>query len=209
MDARVVQLAALCTLFPITGCVLSGPLQIVGRYQVQGRLSDADGHGLPDQDIILLQPHAGRIDKEMIHLLARPPEINAAETQIVSIRTEAHGEFAHEFQGFKHCHPFWVFPPLFELPCYVSGAIRHGEFFLLKTPEPNGHIYEIEVGEASSKIRVVDPQSAKRRKLKPGRETLAGITIQPQSISVSSDSPTGTNNFSIVRLEVKRPHSNE
>jgi len=209
MDARVVQLAALCAVIPLTGCVLSGPLQIVGQYQVQGRLSDVDGHGLPDQNIMLLQPHAGRLNKEMVQRLASPPATNAAEMEVVSIRTDARGEFTHKFRGFNHCHPFWVFPPLFELPCYVSGAIRHGEFFLLKTSEPDGQIYEIEFGEQSPKIRVVDRESAKLRKLKHGGETLTGITMQPQRIVTSSDSPTGTNNVYVVRLEVKRLHSSE
>jgi hypothetical protein len=91
----------------------------------------------------------------------------------------------------------------------VSGAIRHGEFFLLKTSEPDGHIYEIEFGELSPKIRVVDRESAKLRKLKPGGETLTGITMQPHPVVASSDSPTSTNNVKTVRLEVKRPHSIE
>ena len=209
MDARVVQLAALCAVILLTGCVLSGPLEIVGRYQIQGRLSDTGGHGLPDQNIMLLQPHAGRINREMIHLLASPSGTNSAEMEIVSIRTDVRGEFTHEFRGFKHCHPLWVFPPLFELPCYLSGEIRHGDFFLLKTPESDGRIYEIEFGELSPKIRVVDPQSAKLRKLKPGGEILTGITMQPQRIVTSSNSPTATNNVYIVRLEVKRPPSSE
>ena len=206
---KALRLAAFSAALLLPGCVLPGGLQLVGRYDVHGRLLDADGQSLTNKNVVLLQPHASRTDTKMVRALANGSESDATSWRTVLLTTNERGEFDHQFRGFTHCHPFWLFPPLFELPCQLSGATRHGRFFLLKTPDTQGRIYEVEVRQPKPRVRVVDPASARLRGLKVGDELVTGITVQTQRMSGPFGWQAHTITPTVVLLEMKRSKSRE
>ncbi len=206
---KALGLAALSVALLLPGCILPGGLQVVGRYDVHGRLLSANGQGLEGKNVVVLQPHAGSTDRKMVRALADGSESDAPDWPAIVLTTNARGKFDHQFRGFTHCHPFWVFPPLFELPCHLSGATRHGRFFLLKTPDAEGRIYEVEVRQPTPRVRVVDPASARLRSLKVGDEVVAGITVQTQRMTGPFGWQAHTKTPTVVRLEITRPRSRE
>lgn len=144
------------------GCVLPGGLQAVGGQSLDGRLVDPQGRGIPNAEIVLLQGHFDKLDAKTVKYL------NGTEgdyqVERAAVLTDFHGYFSHKFRGFSHCHPTWIFPPLLTLPSKLSGATRHGTFFIIKTPEPDTHIYEITVGKPEPSVLMFDPQRGRRFK---------------------------------------------
>ena len=198
------RFSTLCVALLLSGCILPGASHIVGRYDLHGQLSDANGQGLEGKNIVLLQPHAGSTDRKMIRALSDGGQSEAAEKGMVLLTTDAGGEFDCKFRGFKHCHPTWIFPPLFELPSYLSGQTRHGRFFLLKTPDAEGRIYEIEVRQPKPRIRVMASASPKPRKLKAGDEAVTGFTVPTERVWEPAGQPAYTQTVFRVSLEFKR-----
>ena len=205
MKSPSVRLFVLSIALLLPGCVLPGALQSVGRYEIHGQLLDADGQGLQGKNILLLQPHASRVDKKAVDDLAHESVQDREDSRIVTLTTNIRGEFDFTFRGFTHCHPLWVFPPLFELPCQLSGQTRHGSFFLLKTPDNEGRIYEIEARQPKPRIRIVDPASAKLRSLKVGDESVIGTTVLTHQFVEPLGQPNYTQTFSKILLEIQRP----
>jgi hypothetical protein len=209
MKTRLAWLATLFVALLLPGCILPGGLQVVGRYDVHGRLLDANGKGLEGKNVVLLQPHAGRTNKKMVKVLADGAESDAADWPRIVLTTNERGEFDCRLRGFKHCHPTWIFPPLFELPSYLSRETRHGRFFLLKTPDAEGRIYEIEVKHPKPRIQVVASSSTKLRGLKAGEETVTGFTEMTAQVRERAGQPAYTQTISKVSPEFKRPNSRE
>ena len=209
MNSPVFRFLVLLPAILLAGCVLPGGLRSVGHYEIHGQLLDADGQGLSGKNILLLEPHASKADKKLVEHLALGPVPDAIDSRIIALTTDAQGEFHHTFAGFTHCHPFWVFPPLFELPCQLSGSARHGSIFLMKTPGNEGLVYEIEIKQPQLRIRTVDPVSAKLRKLKAGDESVLGVTALTNEVRNAAGSQIYTQTFSKVLLEIKRPRQRE
>jgi hypothetical protein len=153
---------ALLVMVTQSGCVLPGGLQAVGGQAVDGRLVDAQGRGISDAEIILLQGHFDRLDAKTANSLLAATDDHEMERAVVL--TDPQGHFSHKFKGFTHCHPTWILPPLLTLPSRLSGDTRHGTFFVIKTPEPEAQIYEIAVGKPEPSILVFDPERGRRTK---------------------------------------------
>jgi len=145
----------------------------------------------------------------MVDALATGSKADGADKRTIVLTTNERGEFDHQFQGFGHCHPTWLFPPLFELPSYLSGQTRHGRFFLLKTPDGEGRIYEIEVRHPRPDIRVIASASEKPRRPKAGEEAVTGFTEGTARVRERAGQPAYTQTVSKVSLEFKRPKSRE
>jgi len=142
------------------GCVLPGGLRLVGGQMVDGRLVDAQGGGISNAEIVLLQGHFDKLNTKTAAYLSGPEEAYQVDRAVV--RTDSQGRFSHKFRGFSHCHPTWILPPLLTLPSKVSGETRHGTFFIMMTPQPKAQIYEIAVGKSRPSIWVFDVQRGRR-----------------------------------------------
>lgn len=144
-----------------SGCVLPGGLRGVGGQMVDGRLVDAKGRGVPNAEIILVQGHFDRLDAKTAAYLGEEPK-GVYELDRAVLMTDANGWFEYKFSGFPDCYPIWIIPPLLSLPSAIAGNTRHGTFFLLKTPEPGGQIYEIIAGQPAPSVVGWDSQKKRR-----------------------------------------------
>jgi len=160
-----------------SGCVLPGGLRLVGGQLVEGRLADANGRGIPNEQVILVQGHFKKLNNETVGYLDEDRDVYQLDRAVLS--TDSEGQFSHKFKGFSHCHPIWIVPPLFDLPSKISGETRHGFLFILKTRD---YIYEVKVGEPVPIIRVFDAEQKRLRrpgKSKLNEEILAGAAMIP------------------------------
>lgn len=160
----IATLAWFLTFLVVTqnGCVLPGGLHPVGGQFVDGRLVDAQGRGIPNAEVVLLQGHFNKLDAKTIGYLDDVEGVYQVER--VAVLTNSDGRFSHKLAGFAHCHPTWIFPPLLTLPSKLSGDTRHGTFFILKTPKPKAHIYEVSVSKPEPSVLMFDLQHARRFK---------------------------------------------
>jgi hypothetical protein len=152
--------ALLAVIITQSGCVLPGGLRAVGGQAVDGRLVNAQGQGVPNAEIILLQGHFDRLDAKTAAYLDRAEDVYEVERS--GVMTDSQGHFSHKFKGFTHCHPTWILPPLLTLPSKISGETRHGTFFVIQTPAPNGQIYEVTVGKPQPSVLLFDPERGRR-----------------------------------------------
>jgi hypothetical protein len=205
----VLSLTALFVAQLLSGCILPGAYKMVETYEVKGRLLDAQGQPLPGREVVLLQPEERQITKAMVATISHPTNPGGKERCLVEVTTDLHGEFEHKFHGLGNCHPIWLFPPLFELPCKLKGPTHYGKFFLLRSPDVPSRVYQIEVRRSEPRIRVLDPASAKLRRLRDGEESITGVTVQTNRVFETAASTPYSKTISVVRLEITPPRSRE
>lgn len=210
MKARLASPISLRGLLALSACVLPGPLMMTERYEVQGRLLDAQGQPVTGKPVVLVQPQRDKTaTKKMAAALAEQTQLHGTIRGTINVTTDSHGQFAQELSAFRGCHPIWLFPPLFDLPCRMRGAEHYGRFFLLQSPGTPNRIYQVEVRHPKPRVRIVDCASGGFRRLRRGEESVTGVTVRTQRVFQTANSPPRTNTLSLVRLAIASPRIRE
>jgi hypothetical protein len=127
------------------------------------------------------------------------PACNPAKRYSTIIGFE--GRFAIDLPSFLSGDPIWIIPPLGTLVPLGTRADNRGLIVLLKTPEPEAQVYEIDVRGDKPSIRILKGSNWKFQKLSPSEQTKIRVVVETVTTNLTATFSIKTRD---VRIDISK-----
>lgn len=193
MFQRIRMLPLLLCSGLLSGCVLPGPDRPVGAMEIQGRVSSGSAAVYERREIVVIRKQFEKQRQFDALYGIGDPACNPVRRHISEIGPD--GRFSLVLPSFLGGDPIWVIPPLGTLVSLGDRADKRGLVLLLKTPSPNGQVYEIDARGDIPTVRILKGSNWRFQRLSPSEAANIRVTARTMTTNL-------TNSFSMKIREV-------